>query len=158
MQPASAPPPPAPPAAAPRKGSRSPAKLVLVVLLLLGLAFAAGYMPQKLRADRLEETLRTTSLDLELATAHRDLGIAALEAQRSNFTNAAAAAGRFFDACARLAPNPAFDAQPRTRVALGGYASQRDEIAVQLATADPGVVHRLASMYLTMEGVLARRQ
>ncbi len=158
MQPASAPPPPAPPAAPARKGSRSPAKLVLVVLLLLVLAFAAGYVPQKLRADRLEETLRTTSLDLALATAHRDLGIAALEAQRSNYANAATAARRFFDACARLAPNPAFDEQPRTRVALGGYATQRDEISVQLATGDPAVVHRLASLYLTMEGVLARRQ
>ena len=158
MQPASAPPPPAPPSVPPRKGSRSSGKRVLLVLVLLVLAFAAGHVPQKLRADRLEETLRTTSLDLELATAHRDLGIAALEAQRSNFANAAVAAGRFFDACARLAPNPAFDEQPRTRIALGGYASQRDEISVQLATADPAVVHRLASLYLTMEGVLSRRQ
>jgi hypothetical protein len=153
MQPASAPPPPAPP----RKGSRSSGKRVLLVLVLLVLAFAGGHVPQKLRADRLEETLRTTSLELELATAHRDLGIAALEAQRNNFANAAVAARRFFDACARLAPNPAFDKQPRTRIALGGYAAQRDEISVQLATGDPAVVHRLASLYLTMEGVLARR-
>ena len=152
MQPASAPPPPAPP----RPRSRS--KPVFLVLLLLVLAAAAGYVPQKLRADRLEKTLRATSLDLALANAQRDLGVAALEAQRNNFANAAAAAARFFDSCAHLAPHPAFNDQPRTRVALGSYAGQRDAISVQLATADPAVVHRLASLYLTMDGVLARRQ
>lgn len=151
MQPASAPPPPAAPA-------RRSAKTVLVVIVLVVVAFLAGYVPQRLRADRQGTTLRTTALDLELSRAHRDLGIAALEAQRSNHANAATAARRFFDACARLAQDPGLAKEPRTRGALGSYAASRDEIAVELATANPQVAQRLASLYFTMDGVLARRQ
>jgi hypothetical protein len=131
---------------------------VLVVLALLIAAFLAGYVPQRLRADREEETQRVTKLDLELANAHRDLGIAALEAQRSNYANAGTAARRFFDACARLAQDPSLAGEPRTRGALGSYASSRDEISIQLASADPQIAQRLASLYFTMDGVLARRE
>jgi hypothetical protein len=133
-------------------------KSVLIVLALLIASFLAGYVPQRLRADRQETTLRATKLDLELANTHRDLGIAALEAQRSNYANAALAARRFFDGCARLAEDPGLADQPRTRGALGSYAASRDEISVQLATGDPQVAQRLASLYFTMDGVLARKQ
>ena len=154
MQPAAPPPPPAAPAA---RRAISP-KFVLIALLLLVVAFVAGYLPQRLRADRLEESLQLTKLDLELANVHRDLGRAALEAQRSNFANAQAAAAAFFDGCSRIVQTEQFASEPRTRVALGAYASARDEISVQLATADPQAAQKLASLYFTMEGVLARRR
>lgn len=128
-----------------------------MVLLLLVAAFVGGYVPQRLRADQAEETLQVAKLDLELANIHRDLGVAALEAQRSNFANAQAAAAAFFDGCSRLAQTEAFAKEPRTRVALAAYASARDEVSVQLATADPQAAQRLASLYFTMNGVLARR-
>ena len=153
MQPASAPPPPVPP-----RSSRISAKGVLLVIALLVGSFVAGYAPQRLRGDRQAKTLRATTLDLELANTHRDLGIAALEAQRSNYANAALAARRFFDGCARLADDPGLAEQPRTRGALGSYAASRDAISVQLAQGDPQVAQRLASLYFTMDGVLARRQ
>lgn len=151
MQPAAAPPPPAP-------RSRTSPRKVLAVLALLVAAFLGGYVPQKLRGDRQEETLRTTTLDLELALAHRDLGVAALEAQRANYANAGTAARRFFDRCAKLAQDPGLADEPRTRGALGSYAASRDEISVQLATADPQIAQRLASLYFTMDGVLTRRE
>ena len=159
MQPTAVPPPPtrpAPPIDVPRK--RSPVKRAFAILVLLGLAFLGGYVPEKLRANRLQDTLKTTTIELELANAHRHLGVAALEAQRNNFANASAAAVPFFDACARLANNPAFNDEPRTRTALGAYAGSRDAILVQLATADPTAAQRLASLYFTMEGVLQRRE
>jgi hypothetical protein len=131
---------------------------VLGTIVLLVAAFLGGYVPQKLRADRLDESLRTAKLDLELANLHRDLGIAALEAQRNNFASASTAATAFFDGCARLASDPGLAGEPRTRNALGAYAGQRDQYAVEMATANPQVGQRLASLYLTMEGVLARRQ
>lgn len=157
MQPPAATPPPPPASPAARRPHVAP-KLVLLTLILLVIAFAAGFVPQKLRADRLEETLRATELDLALADLHRDLGVAALEAQRSNFASAANAAGAFFEGCARIAQSQSFKDEPRTGVALGGYAAQRDSVMVQLASADPTVVHRLASLYFTMEGVLERRK
>ena len=128
------------------------------VLVLLIATFLGGYVPQKLRANRLEETLRTTQLDLDLARLHRTLGIATLEAQRNNFASAARAATVFFDGCHRLANDAGLANEPRTRTALGAYANSRDEIAVQLAQADPQVAQRLAALYFTLEGVLARRQ
>ena len=159
MQPAAAPPPPAPPAspAPPRRGGLSP-KMVLAVIVLLILAFFGGYIPQRLEANRLEESLGVTTLDLELATLHRRLGLAALEAQRSNFASAASAMNVFFDGCRRIAQDPRLANEPRTRTALGAYPNERDSIAVQLASADPLVAQRLASLYFTMEGVLARRE
>lgn len=150
MQPVSTPPPP-------RTRSVTP-KVVLTILVLGVLTFVAGYVPQRLRADRLDETLKTTQLDLDLANLHRDLGVAALEAQRSDFTNAQTAATAFFDGCVRLARHPALADEPRTRGALEAYANARDEISVQLGTGDPLVAQRLASLYFTVEGVLARRQ
>ena len=155
MQPAGTPP-PLPSPAVSRKPSSG--KRVLTVLVLLVLAFAGGYIPERLRADRLEETLRTTTLDLELSKAHRSLGVAAVEAQRNNFASAATAAAVFFDSCARLATNPGLADEPRTREAISAYAASRDAITVQLATADPSVAQRLASLYFTMDGVIARRQ
>ena len=151
MQPAPTPPPP------PAARSRRPA-LVIGGLVLLAAVFLGGFVPQKLRADRLEETLRVTQLDLELARLHRILGIATLEAQRNNFASAARATTVFFDGCQRLTGDAGLAKEPRTRIALGAYANSRDEFAVQLAQADPQVAQRLASLYFTMEGVLSRRQ
>ena len=151
MQPAA---PPAPPTVRP---SPTP-KRVLAVIVLLVLAFLGGYVPQLLRADRLDDSLRTAQLDLELANLHRKVGLAAFEAQQSNYANAAAAATAFFDGCARLANDPGLADEPRTRAALGAYAGSRDQYAAQLTSADPLVVQRLASLYLTMDGVLTRRQ
>lgn len=156
MQPASAPPPPAPPPPSPRR--RGSAKTVLGVIALLAAAFLGGYVPQRLQADRHAETLKTKTLELELADLHRDLGLAALEAGRNNYSAAATAAGAFFDGCARLAQREEFADEPRTKIALSGYAQQRDGVMVQLAQADPAVAQRLAELYFTMEGVLARRK
>ena len=159
MQPAPPPPPPvtSSPKTAQKPASRTP-KLALLVLVFLGVAFAAGYVPQMLRANRAEEQLATTSLDLELARAHRILGNAALEAQRHNFANAGTAAAAFFNRCAELSRDPALANEPRTRIALAAYAQQRDEIMVQIASGDIGVAQRLSSLYFTMDGVIARRE
>jgi hypothetical protein len=157
MQPAvTPPPPPTPPAERPRP-RRSP-KFFLVLLLLLGLAFVVGYAPATFRARSAEQSLHAAQFELRLANLHRRLGVAAEEAQRNNFASAAAAAREFFDGCATLAQSEAFPDQPRTRNAIASYVAQRDEIMNQLATADPQVRERLASMYLVMDGVLARRE
>jgi hypothetical protein len=137
----------------PRKKSRA---LPLVVLLLL-VAFGAGFVPQWMEARQLRETLKTTSMELRLATLHRELGVASHEAQRNNFASAAESASRFFNECAQLATTEPFAGDDRTRVALLSYAAQRDEVMALLAAGDPAARERLASLYLTMNGVLSRR-
>jgi hypothetical protein len=149
MQPSVTPPPSAP--------IRKRRPRFLLTLILLAIAFAAGYVPQWLEARRLRSTLTTTSMELRLATLHRDLGLASHEVQRNNFASASEAASRFFEDCAKLANTEPFVDDDRTRVALMGYASQRDEVMSLLAAGDPAVRDRLSALYLTMNGVLSRR-
>lgn len=137
-----------------RRGS---AGRFLLVIFLLAAAFAGGYVPQWLEARTLRTELERSELQLQLANAHRRLGVASQEAQRNNYASAAEAAAQFFDQCATLARTHEFADDPRTRVALLGYAAQRDQVMALLAAADPAVRETLANLYLTMDGVIARR-
>ena len=129
----------------------------VLTLVLVAIAFAAGYIPKELALRRTAATLKTAELDLRLANLHRQLGVAAQEAQRNNFANAATAARVFFDGCRELAQNEAFAEQPRTRTALAVYAGYADTILPRLANADPTVKEQLAGLFFAMDGVLARR-
>ena len=133
-------------------------KRIVLVLVLLVAAFAGGYIPEWMEVRKLETTLRTTAVDLKLANLHRQLGVAAQEAQRNNYGNATEAARVFFDGCGELVRTYEFENEPRTKLALTSYAGSRDDILRQLALADPTAKDRLSSLYLTMDGVLARRE
>ena len=156
MQPPANPGPSSPPP--PDRPRRSGAKTFFLVLLLLIAAFLAGYIPSLIRARKLDTTLRATQLELRLASLHRRVGVAATEAQRNNFASALTSAREFFDGCTALSTSEAFETQPRTKNAIAGYVSQRDEVMAQLAAADPQVKERLASLVLVMDGVLTRRE
>ena len=149
-------PPPGPKTTAPPP-RRSAGKRFLVIVFLLAAAFLGGYVPQWLELRNVRAQLEHTDLQLRLANAHRALGIAAQEAQRSNYANAAQAAATFFDACATLARTNAFEEEQRTRVALLSYTAQRDEVMALLAAGDPASRERLAGLFLTMNGVIERR-
>ena len=137
-----------------RRPSR--ARTFLLVLVLVAIAFGAGYVPQWLELRRLRAEEQRVTLDLRLANLQRRLGLASLEAHRNNFGTAAEHARRFFDEC--VATVPLVSAEPRTSSALGSYASQRDEIMALLGAADPAARARLSGLYLAMEGVLERRE
>ena len=154
MQPAATPP-PAPP---PPTRRRLSGKFLLTVVVLLILAFLGGYIPPKLQARQVEKTLAAAEVDLQLATLHRQLGLAALEAQRMNYASAAQAASRFFDGARRLADANAFPNQPRTQMAIGAYAAARDMVMGQLATGDPQGAQKLSGRFFAMDGVIERRQ
>lgn len=145
------------PTPAPVKRRLSFRTLLWIAFLLL-FAFGLGYVPKELDRRRAAETLRTTELELRLANLHRLLGVASHEAQRNNFANAAAAARAFFDGCRGVVNDYPLEDRPRTRVALQAYASSSDTLLGQLANADPASKEQLASLYLTMNGVLERKQ
>jgi hypothetical protein len=127
-------------------------------VVLLALAFGLGYGPKELERRRLAESTQTIERDLRLATLERQLGVAALEAQRNNYGTAGTAARAFFEGCRDTAIRYDFSDMPRTRLALSAYATSSDTILGQLAVADPAVKDRLASLYLTMDGLVQRRQ
>lgn len=126
--------------------------------MLIVAAFLGGFIPQWLDARNLRAELDRTDLELRLADAHRLLGIASHEAFRNDHASAAGAAAQFFDRAAALARVDAFDSDQRTRVALLSYTAQRDEIMALLSAGDPVARERLAGIYLTMHGVLERRE
>jgi hypothetical protein len=140
---------------APRR--RASAGRFLLVLFLLAIAYGCGYLPQWLQARKTNEQLKTTRLELRLANVHRLLGRASHEAQRNNFSSASEAARRFFEECAAITQSEPFTDEPRTLVALQGYAQRRDAMMTLLAAADPTVKEQLANLYMTMDGVLGRR-
>ena len=152
MQPAT--PPPTPP---PARRGRPSGKFLLAVLVLLALAFLAGYVPPTLEARRVEQTLRKTEVDLQMANLHRQVGVAALEAQRMNYQLSAQAAARFFDGCRRVVESGAFASQPRTATALSAYAGRRDEVMGLLALGSPEATAELSGIFLAMEGVIERK-
>lgn len=158
MQPPTITPPPKltpPPAPAKRRNSF---RTLVWIAFLIALAFGLGYGPKEFERRKLASTLEQTQVDLRLANLHRQLGMAAFEAQRNNFSNAAANARLFFDGCRGVVNDHKFEDQPRTRLALQTYAANSDIILGQLANADPAVKERLASLFLTMDGLLERRQ
>ena len=157
MEPAVPPPPPKPVAPVPVKRRLSFRTLLWIAFLLL-FAYGLGYVPKELERRRLAETLRTEQLELRLANLHRQIGVATQEAQRNNFANAASAARAFFDGCRAVLHEYPLEDRPRTRLALQAYATTSDTVLGQLANADPTVKEQLASLYLTMNGVLERRQ
>jgi hypothetical protein len=131
------------------------ARNFFLIVILLAIAFGAGYVPQWIELRRMRAEQERLELDLRLINLHRRLGLASHEAQRNNFASAAEHARLFFDECVATVPHIA--AEPRTSVALAAYASQRDEIMALLAAADPASRERLAGLYFAMDGVLARR-
>jgi hypothetical protein len=130
----------------------------LGIALLILFAFGLGYVPKELERRKLAAQLHETELDLRLATLHRQLGLASHEAQRNNYASAGEAARAFFEGCRVLMNDYKLEDRPRTRLALTAYASTSDVVLGQLANADPQAREKLASLYLTMQDVLERRE
>ncbi len=133
-------------------------KHLLIAAALIAAAFLMGYIPNEIATRGLATRLRETELDLRLATLHRQLGVASHYAQRNDYGQAGQAAEAFFQGCRDTVRDFSFRDRPRTRVALTGYASSGDRILGDLANGDPAAKEELASMFLTMDGVLQRRQ
>lgn len=120
-------------------------------------AFAAGYVPKHLEAQRATTSLEAARADLLLADLHRQLGVAANEAQLENYPAAATAAHVFFEGCRKALEEPSIAELPRTRIALTSYADAAPQMLQSLALRDASTKARLASLYLTMHGVIERR-
>ncbi|HEY0141177.1 MAG TPA: hypothetical protein VGF48_09790 [Thermoanaerobaculia bacterium] len=129
---------------------------MVLVPLLLGAAFLAGWLPVTLELRRTNERLRAVELELRLANVQRRLGTAAAEARRNNFGIAATEAGQFFDETQRLLAQEPFTDQPRLRTALAAYAARRDTVMSGLATNDVTTATLLSELYLALDGVRDR--
>ena len=134
------------------------AKSALLTGLLLIVAFGVGYIPKELEVRRTTTALRESERALRLATLHRQLGVAAHEAGRNNYPAASSAANSFFEGCREAVAEVDLADRPRTRLALSAYAAAGPRMLMQINAGDPAVSDRLSQLYLTMHGLLERRQ
>ncbi len=118
---------------------------VIVVGVALVAVFLVGFVPQYVKASRLESELRQ-SRDAVAGAELRDLvGLAYLQANQKNYGLAADSIGRFFNR-AREVVNQSQDATRRK--ALEGLLAPRDKITAELAKGDAAVLGDLQEVFI----------
>lgn len=118
---------------------------VIVVGVALVAVFLVGFVPQYVKASRLESELRQ-SRDAVAGAELRDLvGLAYVQANQKNYGLAADSIGRFFNR-AREVMNQSQDATRRK--ALEGLLAPRDKITAELAKGDAAVLGDLQEVFI----------
>jgi hypothetical protein len=112
---------------------------VMVVVFLL------GFLPQFVKAKRLENELRVERQQNTLAQLRDLVGLAYLQTTQKNYGLAAGTSTRFFSRVEELVNQTADD---RFRKSLQDLLSFRDRITAALAKADPAVVGDLQNLFL----------
>ena len=112
---------------------------VMVVVFLL------GFLPQFVKAKRLENELRVERQQNTLAQLRDLVGLAYLQTTQKNYGLAAGTSTRFFSRVEDLVNQTGDD---RFRKSLQDLLSFRDRITAALAKADPAVVGDLQNLFL----------
>jgi len=118
---------------------------IVVAGIAVVTVFLLGFVPQYLKANRLENELRQARQDSAGALL-RDLGgLAYFQASQKNFGLAIETSGRFFDQV-RQSAGRAQDAT--SRKALEDLLTMRDKITTQLAKGDAAVMGDLQELFV----------
>ena len=107
---------------------------IIVVIILLIVAFLAGFVPQYIKVNRLESELSTVKQESDLAELRDLAGLAFVQTSQKNYGLAAATSNQFFTR-ARVIANRLPDANGR-KVFQDLLASQ-DKITAELAKGAP---------------------
>jgi hypothetical protein len=119
-------------------------KSFIVWLVLLVAAFLAGYVPEYVRASRLQATLDETTRQYD-GLYLRDLaGQAYMQAVEKNYGLAARTAARYFDRVRQMQANTRAEQWKRT---YGDLLGMRDKVMSQLDRGDPAVLNDLQTLY-----------
>lgn len=116
---------------------------IIVVLVLLIAAFAAGFIPQYLKASRLANALRGARQENSLAELRDLAGLAYLQASQKDYGLAASTTTRFFNRTREVA-GQTLDSSGKKP--LEDLLSLRDTITTQLAKGEPGVQNDLQTL------------
>ena len=117
-------------------------KLIVGVVLLL-VAFSAGFLPQYAKGKRLERELGEARQENGLAQLRDLAGLAYLQASQKDYGLAAGTSTRLFVRTREVA-NQTPD--PSGRKPLEDLLSVRDQITAKLANGDPGVLNDLQAL------------
>jgi hypothetical protein len=126
-------------------------KIILVVVLLI-VAFCAGFIPQYVKGKRLERGLNEAKHENSLAQLRDLAGLAYLQASQKDYGLAGATSTSFFDSARKMA-NQTPDSTARK--SLEDLLTLRDQITGELARGDPGVVNDLQTLFLKTRQVTA---
>ena len=107
--------------------------------------FLLGFLPQFVKAKRLENELRVERQQNTLAHLRDLVGLAYLQTTQKNYGLAAGTSTRFFSRVEELVNQTVDD---RFRKSLQDLLSFRDRITAELAKADPAVVGDLQNLFL----------
>src|SRR5689334_264045 len=118
---------------------------ILVAAVALVAVFLIGFVPQYVKASRLDSELRL-SREASAGAALRDLvALAYLQANQKNYGMAAETSGRYFNQVREVAGQTQ-DASRRK--ALEDLLAPRDRVTAELAKGDPAVIGDLQDLFI----------
>ncbi len=117
---------------------------IVVVIILLIIAFLAGFIPQHLKVNRLENDLSVARRENAVAQLRDLAGLAFVQASQKNYGLAAGTSQQFYSRT-REAANQTPDASGRK--ALEDLLASQDRIAAELAKGDPEVLGDLQVLF-----------
>jgi RecA/RadA recombinase len=118
---------------------------VIVVAIALVIVFLAGFVPEYVKANRLENELRQSRQEGAGAVLRDLVGLAYVQANQKNFGLAAQTSSRFFSRAREMA-NQAQDATGRK--ALEDLLALRDKVTAELAKGDAAVMGDLQELFV----------
>jgi hypothetical protein len=107
--------------------------------------FLIGFLPQYMKANRLESELQQARRDVAGAELRDLAGLAYLQANQKNFGLAAETASRFFSRAREVAAQRQDEAG---RKAIEDLLAVRDKVTAELAKGDPAAVNDLQDLVL----------
>ncbi len=129
---------------------------IIVVIILLIVAFLAGFIPQYIRVKRLENDLSVARHENALAQLRDLAGLAFVQTSQKNYGLAAASSNQFFTRARDIA-NRLPDANGRK--ALEELLASQGKISAELGKGDPealGDLHVLFDKTRQIDGSIGR--
>ncbi len=119
-------------------------KTVVAAIALLAV-FLVGFVPQYVKANRLNAELRQSRQEMAGAQTRDLIGLAYVQANQKNYGLAAETSGRFFSRVREMA-NQTQDAA--SRKTLEDLLALRDRITAELAKGDAAVMGDLQELFV----------
>jgi hypothetical protein len=128
----------------PRRGGRNMQNKIIVAAIALVAVFLVGFVPQYVRASRLENELRQSRQENAGAKLRDLISLAYVQANQKNFGLGAETTSRFFSRVREMA-NQTPDAS--SRKALEDLLALRDRVTAELAKGDTAAMADLQELF-----------
>jgi len=117
---------------------------VIIAAVVLVVVFLAGFLPQYIKANRLDNELRQARQGNASAELRDLAALAYVQANAKNYGLAAATTTRFFNRVREVAN---LTADPNYKKALENLLVSRDKVTAELAKGDAGVMSDLQELF-----------